>query len=155
MATGRAGDRPCPWASAAVAAVPAGPASASTARSGAGHKPRLRRAGRVRPAARHRFGRWPGSSPSPVGRPSRYCGIWHWESGSARHGSPTARRPVLRTAMPAARSRAAWAAETPRSLTSFTASTLNSRLNLRRCMTHLQLHETPNLGVHQSGRRPC
>lgn len=31
------------------------------------------------------------------------------------------------------------------------ASTLNSRLNFRRCMTHLRLHETPNLGVHHTG----
>jgi hypothetical protein len=28
---------------------------------------------------------------------------------------------------------------------------LNSRLNFRRCMTHLRLHEPPNLGVHQTG----
>jgi tetratricopeptide (TPR) repeat protein len=32
-----------------------------------------------------------------------------------------------------------------------TASILNSRLNLRLCITHLRLHETPNLGVHQTG----
>jgi hypothetical protein len=28
---------------------------------------------------------------------------------------------------------------------------LNSRLNLRLCITHLRLHETPYLGVHQTG----
>jgi hypothetical protein len=28
---------------------------------------------------------------------------------------------------------------------------LNSRLNLRLCMAHLRLNETPNLGVHQTG----
>ena len=39
----------------------------------------------------------------------------------------------------------------PRSLTSFTASILNSRLNFRLRMTHLRLHETPKLGVHQTG----
>jgi hypothetical protein len=42
------------------------------------------------------------------------------------------------------------AADSPRSLTSLTASMLNSRLNLRLCMTHLRLYETPNLGVHQT-----
>ena len=49
------------------------------------------------------------------------------------------------------RSRPACASDTPRSLTSYTASTLNSRLNFRLCMTHLRLYETPNLGVHQTG----
>ncbi|WP_210192154.1 hypothetical protein, partial [Bradyrhizobium canariense] len=39
----------------------------------------------------------------------------------------------------------------PRSLTSLTASILNSRLNFRLCMTHLWLDKTPNLGVHQTG----
>ncbi|MEZ5476383.1 MAG: hypothetical protein R3E95_02470 [Thiolinea sp.] len=39
----------------------------------------------------------------------------------------------------------------PHSLTSLTASTLNTRLNLRLCMTHLRLHETPHPGVHQTG----
>ena len=39
----------------------------------------------------------------------------------------------------------------PASLTSPTASILNSRLNLRLCVTHLPLHETPILGVHQAG----
>src|SRR5215207_3435254 len=48
------------------------------------------------------------------------------------------------------RSRPACATDTPRSLTSLTASTLNSRLNFRLCMTYLRLHETPNLGVHQT-----
>ncbi|MGY4356348.1 hypothetical protein ACVW0J_002841 [Bradyrhizobium sp. i1.7.7] len=32
-----------------------------------------------------------------------------------------------------------------------TASTLNSRLNFRLFIAHLRLHETPNLGVHQTG----
>ncbi|EIG63542.1 hypothetical protein Bra1253DRAFT_00022, partial [Bradyrhizobium sp. WSM1253] len=41
--------------------------------------------------------------------------------------------------------------DTPRSLTSLTASILNSRLNFRLCMTHLWLDKTPNLGVHQTG----
>src|SRR6476661_6159611 len=49
------------------------------------------------------------------------------------------------------RSRPACATDTPRSLTSLTASTLNSRLNFRLCMTYLRLYETPNLGVHQTG----
>src|SRR5712664_994485 len=46
---------------------------------------------------------------------------------------------------------AACAADTPRSLTSLTASILNSRLNLRLRMTHLRLHETPKLGVFGTG----
>lgn len=36
-------------------------------------------------------------------------------------------------------------------MTSLTASTLNSRLNLRLRMTHLRPHETPYLSVHQTG----
>ena len=43
------------------------------------------------------------------------------------------------------------AADTPRSLTSLTASTLNSRVNRRLRMTHLRLHETPKLGVLKPG----
>ncbi|WP_210308467.1 hypothetical protein, partial [Prosthecomicrobium pneumaticum] len=31
---------------------------------------------------------------------------------------------------------------------------LNSRENFRRCICHLRLHETPNLGVHETGSRP-
>ena len=39
------------------------------------------------------------------------------------------------------RSRATWATETPRSRTSFTASSLNSRANRLRCpITHLRFH---------------
>ena len=49
------------------------------------------------------------------------------------------------------RSRPACATDTPRSLTSLTASTLNSRLNFRLCMTYLRFDKTPNLGVHQTG----
>jgi hypothetical protein len=41
--------------------------------------------------------------------------------------------------------------ETPRSRTSLTASILDSRLNLRLCMIHLRLYETPKLGAHQIG----
>ena len=36
-------------------------------------------------------------------------------------------------------------------LPDLTASILNSRLNLRLRMTHFRLHETPKLGVHQTG----
>src|SRR5712692_2250099 len=42
------------------------------------------------------------------------------------------------------RSSAACAYETPRSLISRTASSLNSRVNCRLSMTHLLLHKTPN-----------
>jgi len=31
---------------------------------------------------------------------------------------------------------------------------LNSRVNFRRCICRLRLHETPNLGVHETGSRP-
>jgi hypothetical protein len=31
---------------------------------------------------------------------------------------------------------------------------LNSLLNLRLCIFHLPLHETPKLGVHETGGRP-
>ena len=36
-----------------------------------------------------------------------------------------------------------------RCFTNLTAWILNSRVYLRLSMTHLRLHETPNLGVHQ------
>jgi hypothetical protein len=36
-------------------------------------------------------------------------------------------------------------------LISRTDSILNSRPNLRRPIAHLRLHETPNLGVHETG----
>src|SRR4051812_17960987 len=39
----------------------------------------------------------------------------------------------------------------PRSLTSFTASSLNSRVNFRLSMTHLLLHKTPNLVSSEPG----
>lgn len=52
------------------------------------------------------------------------------------------------------RSRAAYATLTPRSLISRTASILNSCPNRLRCIPHLRLHETPNLGVHETGSRP-
>src|ERR1039457_1686238 len=39
---------------------------------------------------------------------------------------------------------AARAYDTPRSLTSLTASSLNSRVNFRLSITHLLLHKTPN-----------
>jgi hypothetical protein len=42
------------------------------------------------------------------------------------------------------RSRAACAAATPRSVTSFTASSLNSRVNFRLSIAHLRFHKTPN-----------
>src|ERR1700684_4163364 len=42
------------------------------------------------------------------------------------------------------RSADACAYDTPRSLISRTASSLNSRVNLRLSMTHLPFHETPN-----------
>ena len=35
-----------------------------------------------------------------------------------------------------------------------TCLTLNSRLNFRRCIGHLQFHQTPQLGVHGTGNRP-
>jgi hypothetical protein len=41
--------------------------------------------------------------------------------------------------------------EDPRSLTSLTASILDSRLNLRLCMTTSGFMKTPNPGVHQTG----
>src|SRR5205814_9631400 len=41
--------------------------------------------------------------------------------------------------------------DTPRSLTSFTASSLNSRVNFRLSMTHLLLHKTPNLVSSEPG----
>jgi hypothetical protein len=43
---------------------------------------------------------------------------------------------------------------TPRSLIRQTASFLNSRPNCLRSIRHLRLHETPNLGVHETGSRP-
>src|SRR3984885_3654336 len=52
------------------------------------------------------------------------------------------------------RSRAACATLTPRSRISRTASTLNSRANTRLPMGHLQLQQTPFLGVHETGSRP-
>jgi hypothetical protein len=45
----------------------------------------------------------------------------------------------------------ACATDAPRSLTSLTASTLNSRLNFRLFIAHLRLDKTPNPGVHQTG----
>src|SRR5204863_9094448 len=45
----------------------------------------------------------------------------------------------------------ACAYDTPRSLTSFTASSLNSRVNFRLSMTHLLLHKTPNLVSSEPG----
>src|SRR6202020_2057684 len=61
-------------------------------------------------------------------------------AGACSHGSPDPR--------------AAWATLTPRSRISRTASTLNSRGNTRLPMDHLQLHQTPFLGVHETGSRP-
>ena len=55
-----------------------------------------------------------------------------------RRGQATIIRPL------GSRSRAACATETERFFTSLIASTLNPRLDLRRCMTHVRLHETPN-----------
>jgi hypothetical protein len=52
------------------------------------------------------------------------------------------------------RSRDACATATPRSRTSFTASTLNSRLNTRRCMLTSDTVGKPYLGVHRTGSRP-
>src|SRR3984885_13516297 len=52
------------------------------------------------------------------------------------------------------RSRAACATLTPRSRISRTASTLNSRANTRLPMGHLQLQQSPFLGVHETGSRP-
>ncbi len=43
-----------------------------------------------------------------------------------------------RTVTPTSRSREAWETATPRSLISFTVSTLNSRLNTRRCILDLR-----------------
>src|ERR1700727_13611 len=51
-------------------------------------------------------------------------------------------------------SRAACATLTPRSRISRTASTLNSRANTRLPMGHLQLQQSPFLGVHETGSRP-
>src|ERR1700729_534926 len=52
------------------------------------------------------------------------------------------------------RSRAACAPLTPRSRISPTASTLNSRANTRLPMGHLQLQQSPFLGVHKTRSRP-
>src|SRR5438067_7918120 len=59
--------------------------------------------------------------------------------------------PVTQLRRMNAKSSAARAYDTPRSLTSFTASSLNSRVNFRLSMTHLLLHKTPNLVSSEPG----
>src|SRR5690606_20245726 len=76
--------------------------------------------------------------------------------GKACCGSPPASRTHLRSTFSwRSRSRAACATETPRSFTSLTASSLNSRLNFRLCIPTLQFRQTPYLGVHETGSRPA
>ena len=50
--------------------------------------------------------------------------------------------------------RAACTTATPRSVTNFAASSLNSRLNTRRCMETSDRVGKPKLGVHQTSSRP-
>ncbi len=54
----------------------------------------------------------------------------------------------------APRSCDAWANETPRSLIRRKASSLNSRVNFRLCMTHVRSHCHTKLGVFGTGCRP-
>ena len=60
-------------------------------------------------------------------------------------------RPLAQLVLVNVQVSAACATETLRSFTSLTASTLNSRLNLRLPVPHLRLYETPIFGVHQTG----
>src|SRR6185437_2244986 len=72
---------------------------------------------------------------------SAFC--WPWP-GKACCGSDPNSFTHRRSTVPfTSRSRDACAIVTPRSVTSFTASTLNSRVNLRRSIAHLRFHKTP------------
>lgn len=83
---------------------------------------------------------------------SGFCCPW---PGNACFGSePNSFTHLRRTFSCTPMSRDACATLTPRSRTRRTASTLNSRLNMRLAIPHLQLHETPFLGVHETGGRP-
>ena len=77
---------------------------------------------------------------------------FHLTLDSRLRGAPLTSRTHLRNTFSwRSRSRAAWATETPRSFTSLTASSLNSRLNFRLCIPTLQFRQTPYLGVHETG----
>src|SRR5712671_4227466 len=70
--------------------------------------------------------------------------IWPWP-GNACCGSSASCFTQLRNCVGwTPRSSDACAYDTPRSLISRTASSLNSRVNCRLSMTHLLLHKTPN-----------
>ena len=78
--------------------------------------------------------------------PARPC------PGKAPPGSaPWSLTHLRKTLMWRSRSRAACGIVTPRTLTSFAASSLNSRLNLRRCIHAFRFHKTLHLGVHETG----
>lgn len=80
--------------------------------------------------------------------------IWPWP-GKACAGSAEKSFTHLRNWFSwTSRSRDACATLTPRSLIRRTASILHSRPNCRRRIRHLRFHETPNLGVHETGSRP-
>jgi hypothetical protein len=61
----------------------------------------------------------------------------------------------LTTFDPIPKSCATWVQEAPRSVTSFTASTLNSLLNTRLVITHLVWHHRSKLGVNETGISPA
>jgi len=70
-------------------------------------------------------------------------------------GLRTVERPISENTMNASLRRMGYSSDTV-SAHGFraTASTLNSRPNRLRCIDHLRLHETTNLGVHKTGNRP-
>src|ERR1700691_4489468 len=80
--------------------------------------------------------------------------IWPWP-GNACCGSSANAFTQLRSCVGCTfRSADACTYETPRSLISRTASSLNSRVNLRLSMIHLRLHKNTYLGVFEAGCRP-
>ena len=75
--------------------------------------------------------------------------IWPWPGKACRVGAvllhPLAQHVLVDVQVAAGLRR-----RSPRSRPACTASILNSRLNFRLCI-HLRFHETPKLGVHQTG----
>src|SRR6185437_5238789 len=72
---------------------------------------------------------------------SAFC--WPWPGKSCCGSEPNSFTHRRSTVPFTSRSRDACAIVTPRSVTSFTASSLNSRVNLRRSIAHLRFHKTP------------
>src|SRR6266516_2308405 len=80
--------------------------------------------------------------------------IWPWPGNACSGSSANFFTQSRNCDVCTLRSCDAWAYDTPRSLISRTASSLNSRVNFRLSMLHLQLHQNTYLGVFGTGCRP-